>query len=329
MVNFATYQNIQRFDQLGFMQSWCFCKDTNRVFELYRQALDVNALKEWETVALRIQDSLQAPKTIFQIFKELFTLRFVTRYYISNFIAKRLGQCALVTGRKVSKSSPQIDIINALQAVHAKKLPVWNQKVSPEVLKEIDTYLKEKKQLIEQGQKVALPNWYHATKPDYLFSIMNGGNLKESPVGAQGRGVYFSTEDEHNTFGPFTFALDQRFVDSFEASFSKQYSTNNFKKCIWLCVRKDIKIFWSSVAHVVVDSVAARDRLIPDMECRLDENMIPIATCPILTRKASDLIRDLMQEVFIYKLPSFWNESNQVLNNTIHLPYILQDDMFA
>lgn len=330
MVNFAPYQNIQRYDQLGFVQAIRFKHQTLQVFKNYNQSADPTHLKQWESVALRIHDSIQAPLTIRKICIDVLTLQFIKRYYLKGFISHHLQISCVVTERKATSYSKPEHFLKVLQEAFRKERAALTAKLSQNVLSEIEEYLDEKQRLLDQGVPVALPNWYHATKAENVFKIMNGANLKQSLDGLQGPGVYFSTEDEHRVYGEYTFALDHRFVKNFSGSYHEgTLSTKNLKPCIWLCVRKDIKIQWNSVAHIVVNSGDAKQDLALRMQQELDDHVLPLASCPILTREASDTIRSLVQKAYMYKIPSGWAHAHGFMFYRGNVPYIIHDNMLA
>ena len=326
MVSLAFYQNIQRYDQMSFLQIWRFKNATKKVFAAYKASGDSKVFHEWEALAERIHASFKAPQRIHEIFLDYITLRRIKRAWLNSFVTEKLGKICLLTERKVSVDSGSAKIIKALERAWIEKKPSWTQTVSQEVLSEIEEYIREKKTLIDAGINVALPQWYHTTKPQYLFLIMNGSNLVQSKIGLQGPGVYFSTQDEHIGFGAYTFALDQRFLASYDASFHQgARSTKDSKPCVWLCVKKDIKIVWSSVAHLTVASLNAKDQLRKDMQSQLQDDVLPLATCPILTRQASDLIRELVQQACVYRFPEEWKGHDSYAQ--VPIDYIFKDNM--
>ena len=329
MVNFTPYQNVLRYEQMSFLQIWRFKKDTTRVFDSFKANGDPSVLLEWEKVALRINDSLNPAGGRFQFFFDIVTLRFIKRKLISSIVTQKLDQICLLTQRKISTEECSLKILQFIEAEFIKQQPLWRQKFSQDVIDEIAEYLKEKKNLIEQGRDVALPHWYHATKPEFLFPIMNGGNIVQSTNGFQGPGVYFSTEDEHIGYGKYTFALDHRYVANFNASYHEGTVSTKGKNCVWLCVQKNITIEWKSVAHLVVDTKQDKEQLGLDMQQNLQDDVLPLASCPVLTRKASDLIRELVQQVCIYSPPFQWSPTKAFL--AIHRPvsYVFKPGMYA
>jgi hypothetical protein len=328
MVNLASYQQIQRYDQMSFLQIWRFKNATKNVFRAYKACGDATVFHEWEAVALRIHTSLNAPQRMYEFFFDFVTLRVIKRAWLNSVVTEKLDKICLLTERKVLIDSGAAKIVKALERAFLEKLPSWTHEVSQEVLAEIQEYIKEKKALIEQSVDVALPQWYHATQSAHLFPIMNGSNLVQSLAGAQGPGVYFSTQDEHKYYGVYTFALDQRFLEMYDASYHQgALSTKDSMPCVWLCVKKDIKILWASVAHLTVDSCEAKEQLRSAMQCQLEEKVLPLATCPILTRQASDLIRKLVHQVCVYRFPEQWRASKT--SGSLPLPYMLTETMLA
>lgn len=332
MVNFAPYQNIQRYDQLSLFQVITFKSKTHQVFKDYNQSADPTHLKQWEAVALRIHHSLQAPQTIRNRVLDVISLRFFKRYYLQGFISHHLHISSIVTERKASSYSKPELFLGLLQEAFQKELPALSGKLSNDEIVEIQEYLDEKQNLLDQGLSVALPNWYHATKSEHVFNIMNGANLKQSTQGLQGPGVYFSTEDEHKFYGEYTFALDHRFVKNFSGSYDEgARSTKNLAPCVWLCVQKDIKIQWNSVAHITVDSKQAKQDLSIRMQQDLNDEVLPLASCPILTRAASDALRSLVQKVYMYKIPYGWQHAQGFMFRVRqgNVSYIMHNDILT
>lgn len=327
MVNITAYQHVQSYRDLSFKQMRLLKQDGTRVYNHYLATADKGSLTQWEQVAYRIHVSLEAPRTLAQIFKDVITLQFVTRIYMQSFLGAKIRQFTILSGRKVTSDTPKIEIVTKLLEAFQNKLPALRQQVSVEVINEIETYLDDKLRLLASGRDVALPCWYHATQPQHLFPIMNGGELKQSTNGLQGPGTYFSTEDEHLGYGKYTFALDHDFVKVFNASYHEgAVSTKNYQYCVYLCAKQNITIRWGSVAHMIVDSQEDKAQLLLDIQQNLEDQALNLVCCPILTRKAADIIREIVKENYFYKFPFSWNPAGG-MNFSHDVPYIYRDDI--
>lgn len=77
---------------------------------------------------------------------------------------------------------------------------------------------------LEQGEDAPLPLWFHATSPSSSQTIKNALSILESGFIKQNRawlgvGVFMSTNSEHDIYGDFVFALDERPLEASNGQF--------------------------------------------------------------------------------------------------------------
>lgn len=121
---------------------------------------------------------------------------------------------------------------------------------------EIANYLKEKKDLLLQNQYTALPAYFHATGKRYdtvnddAYSNIVSSKVIHTSRAAMGEGVYVSTNDESDIFGPHTFALDARQVHLIKGAY---YQGGSKFDSLWVRLSSDIALTPATLAHIVVE----------------------------------------------------------------------------
>jgi hypothetical protein len=194
---------------------------------------------------------------------------------------------------------------------------------------EITEYLDKKIKLLVDGHDTKLPWFYHATKEKNLIPIINAKNLQEmNPPGGYGKGVYFSTEDEHNDrYGNHTFAVGSDVISSLSAEYfvpSTDYWNPNKCDSMFVRVRSSVPIEWSSVAHMIVDTPKDKEEIFSKLISNgIEDSAVPIVSTPVLTRLASDIVRRTFQDTHFYELPKQWKRHMNAPHRGFNkMPYI-------
>lgn len=169
---------------------------------------------------------------------------------------------------------------------------------------EILEYVKAKKEALEKGEDVALPRFFHATKEEHLDSILNGKTITiQDPGYMRPPGVYVSTNDESEKYGPYTFALTNKAVYPYEGSYfvgrEKEEKRLEEHASVWVCVKHDVALSAESVAHIAVDDFAAVQKV---------SSKLPVdCKVPVITRESSRRIAKLFDQAIAQrKLPETW-----------------------
>ena len=182
---------------------------------------------------------------------------------------------------------------------------------------EVDEYFQDKIKRLLANENVPIPMYYHASR-NAVDHIARDNNLRQSVSGAAivngdaGQGVYASTRDEHYdamTYGEYTYALDESAVERFEAYYFHGGAKNNFGEegGVWFAVKQDVPIDGTNTAHVAVPNEAIKATYIQKFWAGQSTEQGGIQFfAPIITRNASDVIRQCYTAVHRHLLPTTW-----------------------
>jgi len=182
---------------------------------------------------------------------------------------------------------------------------------------EVDEYYQDRIARLTANENVPLAMYYHASRQN-VDDIARDNMLIESRYGAasvngdNGRGVYVSTRDEHYatyTYGDYTYALDASAVEQFEAYYFPGGATNNFGEegGLWFAVKQNVPIDGTNTAHVAVPNEAIKATYIQKFWAGQSTEQGGIQFfAPIITRNASDVIRQCYTTAHRHLLPTTW-----------------------
>ena len=356
MSTVAGFAHVNHYREMSYLQLYRLRSNINQVVKL--DIIDVANQKQvldWEDVAYRLNNSVKTSRPFFRFIGDLLTLQFIKKWTLQIILPGLIKDIDAVVakvyaarGKPVPKmtihgalrdpmaySENPLDIIikaNAYFQSHKASLCVANPLgvVSVEgddkkLENEVNEYFQEKIKLLTEGHATAIPLWYHATKSsDALVSIINSGNLVQHNA-PKGMGVYFSTEDEHYSgYGDHTFAVDFSVIHSLPTKYFHIISSG--KSTVWVGVQQNVPITWNSVAHIAVNNQAGKKEMLDKLndEQGLTDANIGIVSCPVITRLASDIIRDVIQKTHAYKLPPLWKKHSTNWFSPYNLPFHLK-----
>jgi hypothetical protein len=190
------------------------------------------------------------------------------------------------------------------------------------VLKEVTEYFEGKVNLLQGGQVIALPYWYHATGKERFDKILASGYLKQSPA-PTGMGVYFSTDDERGQYGEYTFAMDDNRIRSFEGGYTQPTAFVGFAEpAMFVRIEEDVPMRARDIAHIVVKDEKAKAALIKQLPT-LKNPQGQALTCPVVTEMASAMIREVLHQNYVDTLPEHWKSIHKKLTTVPFLKEIV------
>lgn len=243
-------------------------------------------------------------------------------------IAKRHHAEEAKTKAEINANAPEA--LSQLTKIHERFLqnnPV--KKSWTDTMEEVNEYILNKLKLLKEGKEVNLPYFFHATGsrdkaghvPAHL-SIINSGFIRTSD-GICGKGVYMSTYDESDAYGPYTFAFSKKIHKYSAGYFQSLQGQKLSRKFVALWIRFDNAIPVSDKADKVLAHIVAPPEKCAELREQLDAKKLNV---PVLSRDANRYITTLFEDIGnTYHLPDEWNW----LGGHRDLNDFLPDNVFA
>lgn len=165
----------------------------------------------------------------------------------------------------------------------------------------VDRFFRETIEKMRQGIHAPFPTWYHATGPRHwqrapsnpmksMTSIVKDKAIKCSLFGAQGSGTYMSSQDEHSSYGDYTFCIANDVFLGKSATFASY---------LWVCTHHPIPITERTVAYIATS---------PEKVQQVAERLQSLKSkIPVISREASTLIHSYITQANVpQELPNTW-----------------------
>lgn len=327
-MSIPNFNRVQSYCDISSMQLLQLRSQTERLVSL---SFNINLFNnqeevlEWKkTVETLHQKNFFDRSSPFRLVLNIVTLQFIKGIILKCLLPSIMRRVDIVAQSILhirAQDAPQpLDVSRTLieqQLKTARKAHQWflnNQQNFPGVLvpslkQEINDYFQTTINKLSGGNFVPLPTWYHATGKSEeqlrgesrAITIIQSGKIQLSgEFAALQSGVYVSTEDEfYGGYGNYTFALDRHVIDPKPGLYIRGLNMGGSKERVWLCVAREIPIKPHSVAYIAVENQLVKETL---------KRRFPDAfECPVLTRRASDWIRESFQRSRgVYQLPGHW-----------------------
>lgn len=287
-------------------------------------------VKNWCTTANRINASIKESRPFFKWIIDFVTLRLLKKWVLSRILLRELKkidvkayEIACHLWHTLPAPDPLETVLkaenyfqenrhrllnlvpNPAQSSLAGRVAQVPAHIHPETIEaQIKDYFQRKLEAIQAHQTVALPAWYHATSQgENAIDIISSGTLKAHNAAA-GHGVYFSTRHERS-YGEYCFAVDHRVIEDLPAHYFPHHlgffrphttvPTHYHAVALWVQVEADVPIRWSSVAHIIVSTEQASQKLHRQLSQKahaLPEAALAALTCPIVYGTTSEILQE-------------------------------------
>jgi hypothetical protein len=279
-----------------------------------------------------IDRSLKQKRTFRRWFLDLITLQFVKRIMLTHALPLIKNTIQTLANEVFEDSldfdSPLDDKLELTQRAYTVFCAKRDDQAAKETDEnwvstaiEVNDFFQDMISRLKAGEDRPLPLWFHATgkqsNPETVSLIAENSVLKQNNA-YMGKGVYFSTQDEHyNNYGDYTYSIDPNIIYDKNAAYfegtsrqrpAEESPYDHRYNAVWVRVENDVKISGATVAYIAAPDEETRDDLKSKFWGAGDNWNDPTKFyAEVITRKASDWIRQSFRATgYIYRLPSNW-----------------------